>query len=79
MDVWLKDIAPSGELRKWFHADASRWDEFRQRYLAELRANDEAVAELGNLLAKGKVTLLYGTKDERRNHAIVLRDFLQHR
>lgn len=76
VDVWLKAVAPSDALRKWFHHEEGNWDEFRQRYLAELAANDEAVEELRAYLGKGAVTLLYGAKDEEHNQAVVLREFL---
>jgi uncharacterized protein YeaO (DUF488 family) len=76
VDLWLKDVAPSTELRKWFGHDPARWAEFRTRYRAELKANDAALAELTGLVAKGKVTLLYGAHDETRNQAVVLLDYL---
>lgn len=74
--TWLKDIAPSAELRKWFNHDVERWEEFRKRYLAELRSLDEPVQTLRHALKKGAITLLYAAKDEKHNHALVLRDFL---
>jgi len=76
LDLWLKDVAPSPDLRKWFHHDESNWDEFRHRYLAELDRN-AAVAQLRELAGRGRVTLLYGAHDEAHNHAVVLREFLQ--
>jgi uncharacterized protein YeaO (DUF488 family) len=76
IDLWLKEIAPSDGLRRWFHNDKQDWTEFRRRYLAELRQNDNAVAEVRNLAAAGKVSLLYGAKDEEHNHAVVLLEFL---
>lgn len=75
VDQWLKDVAPSPELRKWFGHDPAHWDEFRRRYRAELSANSEAVDQLRRL--HGKVTLLYAAHDEQHNHALVLLDFLQ--
>jgi len=74
--VWLKDIAPSTALRKWLHADSSRWGEFLERYRAELDANPDAVAELRAHLKSGRVTLVYGVRDDTHNHAVVLRDYL---
>lgn len=76
-DLWLKDIAPSTELRKWFDHDPDKWKEFKQRYLRELKANKEAVDILRQELKKqelkgGKVTLLYGAKDEEHNEARVI-------
>lgn len=76
LSLWLKDIAPSTELRKWFGHDPKRWDEFRRRYRAELAQNDAAVAQLLGLLQKGKVTLLYGAHDVAHNQAVALRDYM---
>lgn len=76
LDLWLKQVAPSAELRKWFHHEERNWDEFRHRYLVELDGND-AVNELRARIDAGKVTLLYGAHDEEHNHAVVLRDFLK--
>lgn len=73
---WLKDAAPSDELRRWFHQDTSRWDEFRERYEKELRAHDEALHPLRDALSKGPVTLVYAAKDQDRNHALILREHL---
>jgi uncharacterized protein YeaO (DUF488 family) len=77
--LWLKEIAPSSELRKWFHHEVRNWDEFRERYRAELIGNEAAVRELEALIAKGKVTLLYGAQDEEHNQARVLLDYLASR
>jgi uncharacterized protein YeaO (DUF488 family) len=76
VDLWLKEIAPSTELRRWFGHDPARWAEFQARYRAELAANAEPVARLRAEMARGPVTLIYGAKDEAHNDAIVLRDFL---
>ena len=72
VDLWLKDIAPSTELRKWFGHDPSKWEEFKSRYLSELRENSESIQTLRQELKKGKVTLLYGAKDEEHNEALVI-------
>lgn len=77
--VWLKDLAPSNELRKWLHADPARWEQFILRYGQELDANPDALAQLEPYLAEGRVTLVYGARSETRNHAIVLRDYLLER
>ena len=74
VDLWLKDIAPSTELRKWFDHDPSKWDEFKQRYLSELKENSEAVQTLREELKKGQVTLVYAAKDEEHNDALVLQE-----
>src|SRR5664279_2622978 len=64
IDLWLKDIAPSTELRKWFGHNPDRWEEFKERYLAELKGNSEQIQLLKQELDKGIVTLVYGAKDE---------------
>jgi uracil-DNA glycosylase/uncharacterized protein YeaO (DUF488 family) len=73
---WVKEAAPSTALRQWYHKDLSQWDEFRQRYLAELDANPAGWQPLAEAAAEGPVMLLYGSHDAEHNHAIVLRDFL---
>ena len=78
VDLWLKEIAPSTELRKWFAHDPAKWTEFKTRYRAELKHNSEQLAVLKQAIAKGPVTLLYGAKDEQRNDAIVLQELLRH-
>lgn len=77
VDFWHKDIAPSASLRKWFGHDPAKWTEFKARYRAELGSNPEAVSRLAELAQHGPVTLLYAAKDERHNHAIALREFMQ--
>ena len=74
VDLWLKDIAPSTELRKWFDHDPSKWAEFKQRYLHELKDNSEAVQVLKDELKQGQVTLVYAAKDEEHNDALVLQE-----
>ena len=76
VDVWLKDIAPSGGLRTWFGHDPSRWREFHKRYFEELRTNHAAVEHLTDLVSTGKVTLLFGAHDTERNNAVALADYL---
>jgi uncharacterized protein YeaO (DUF488 family) len=78
VDLWLKDIAPSTELRKWFAHDPAKWEEFRKRYLAELKANKEAVTALKQQLKKGNVTLVYGARDQEHNEAEVLLESIKH-
>ncbi len=80
IDLWLKDIAPSTELRKWFGHDPEKWAEFQKRYRAELRRNEEPLARLTQELQKGTVTLVYSAKDEDHNDAVVLKShFLDRR
>ena len=76
LDLWLKDVAPSTELRKWFAHDPARWTEFKTRYRAELKHNTESLTALKKTVAKGPATLLYGAKDEEHNEAIVLQSLL---
>src|ERR1700730_9169924 len=76
VDLWLKDVAPSTELRKWFAHDPAKWPEFKTRYHAELQHNKEQVELLKQALAKGPATLLYGAKDEEHNEAVVLQALL---
>ncbi len=72
VDLWLKDIAPSTELRKWFAHDPAKWREFKERYYEELEKNNEVVTTLVELLKSGKVTLVYGAKDEEHNDAVAI-------
>ena len=76
IDVWLKDVAPSTELRKWFGHDPGKWPEFQQRYRDELKGSP-ALAELRRLAREGHVTLVYGAKDEEHNDAVVLAKLLR--
>jgi uncharacterized protein YeaO (DUF488 family) len=77
IDRWMKDIAPSTELRKQFHANPQNWAEFQHNYIAELRQSKEAVNELVDLIKSHEtVTLLFSVHDEQQNHAVVLREFL---
>jgi len=78
IDRWIKDVAPSTELRKWFGHDPLRWDEFRRRYQAELAHRPEELDELRALAKKGRLTLVYAARDEFHNEAVVLRDLLVH-
>jgi uncharacterized protein YeaO (DUF488 family) len=76
---WMKDIAPSAALRKWFGHDPRRWEEFRRRYERELEVKGELLGELKELAQKGPLTLIYSAHDEAHNQAVVLRDALVHR
>ena len=78
VDLWLKEIAPSTELRKWFAHDPAKWSAFEARYRAELKQNPLQLALLKQAAAKGPATLLYGAKDEEHNEAIVLQKLLNH-
>src|SRR5512139_982122 len=76
IDAWLKDVAPSTELRKWFGHRTERWEEFRRRYRAELDAHPSAWAPLLEATERGRVTLVYGARDTLHNGAQVLREYL---
>jgi uncharacterized protein YeaO (DUF488 family) len=76
LDVWLRDIAPSTELRKWYGHEPEKWPEFRRRYRAELRGHREELDDLRLRASKEPVTLLYGAKDAHINHAVVLKELL---
>ena len=78
VDLWLKDVAPSTELRKWFAHDAAKWAEFQTRYREELKGNKEQLALLKQE-ARGTVTLLYGARDQQHNEAVVLQRLLKSR
>lgn len=77
IDHWLKDIAPSGELRTWFGHDPAKWPEFQRRYEAELAANEAVVSELRKELERGPATLVFSAKDEAHNDAVVLKAYLE--
>jgi uncharacterized protein YeaO (DUF488 family) len=76
IDVWIKDVAPSDELRNWFHHEEPKWSAFRSKYRKELTDNKDAVEELRKE-ARGTATLLYGAKDEKHNQAVVLAEYLK--
>jgi len=77
VDLWLKDVAPSTELRKWFGHDPDRWEEFRRRYQKELRGKEDLIKMLKRKAKAGVITLIYAARDEERNGALVLKKFLQ--
>ena len=79
LDFWLRELAPSNELRKWFGHDPRRWEEFKRRYRSELQRPErqEQLHQLLALARKGPVTLLYGARDEEHNEAVALREFLE--
>lgn len=79
LDLWLKEIAPSTELRTWFGHEPARFDAFRERYFRELEGNPAPVAELCALVEGNDVTLLYGAHDPQLNQAVVLAEFLEKR
>ncbi|HEY1744910.1 MAG TPA: DUF488 family protein [Granulicella sp.] len=79
VDLWLKEIAPSTELRKWFGHDPGRWTEFQARYAEELKSHSEQLALLKQEADRGPITLVFGARDEEHNQAVVLQRVLRHR
>jgi uncharacterized protein YeaO (DUF488 family) len=77
MKAWLKDVAPSPELRKWFAHDPARWQEFQERYTAELKSNTDAWKPILEAAQQGNVTLLYSARDTEHNSAVLLKAFLE--
>ena len=76
LDLWLKEVAPSTELRQWFGHDPVRWEEFRSRYFGELADKEDATAQIRAATSKGDVTLVYSARDERHNNAVALKQYL---
>ncbi|HEY7346407.1 MAG TPA: DUF488 family protein [Gaiella sp.] len=79
LDEWARELAPSSELRRWFGHDPGRFDEFRRRYLLELAAHGDELAELRKRASAGTLTLVYAARDGEHNDAVVLADALRHR
>src|SRR5215475_2285067 len=77
IDLWLKDVAPSAELRRWFGHDPDKWDEFRKRYQKELKDKDDLIKLLKRKAKAGAITLIYAARDEEHNSALVLKQFLR--
>ena len=76
LNHWIKDIAPSAELRKWFGHDPARWDEFRRRYAAEVHQHSDLLEQLRSLARTGTLTLVYSAHDEEHNDAVELRELI---
>lgn len=77
IDLWLKEIAPSDALRKWFGHDPAKWDAFKSRYFRELEDRPELVAELKEKAQKAPLTLLFAARDPERNNAVALKAYLE--
>jgi uncharacterized protein YeaO (DUF488 family) len=77
VDLWLKDIAPSTELRKWFGHDPDKWKNFRRRYQTEIRNNNDLIKVLKQKARSGTITLVYAARDKQHNEALVLKQFLE--
>ncbi len=76
-DLWLKEVAPSPELRTWFGHDPAKWEEFRQRYWAELNEKKQQIDLLQQKIKEGPVTFVYAAHDEQHNAALALKEFLE--
>lgn len=74
---WMREIAPSTELRRWYDHDHQKWSEFRSRYFAELAGQPEALDKLLRIVGEGTVTLVFGSKEEQFNNAFALKEFLE--
>lgn len=79
VDAWLKDLAPSAELRKWFGHDPKKWDEFKQRYARELDQSQDALGQLLKRAKTGRVTLVFGARDVAHSNAAALKEYLERR
>ena len=77
VDIWVKEIAPSTELRRWYGHDPNKWTEFKNRYGAELQANPGQVEEILEEVREGIVTFLYGSKEEQLNNAVALKEYIE--
>ncbi len=77
LDAWLKELAPSTALRKWFNHEPDKWDRFKERYFAELDGQPEAVGPASRLCREGTVTLVFGSKERRYNNAVALKTYLE--
>jgi uncharacterized protein YeaO (DUF488 family) len=76
IDLWVKDLAPSTELRKWFGHETARWTEFERRYTAEVRQHVDLLDKIRKLAQRGTVTLIYAARDQEHNEAVIIRDML---
>ncbi len=79
IDEWLKEVAPSDELRKWFNHDPNKWVEFKKRFFTELQGQQDVVEGIIRAARKGTVTLLFGSMEERFNNAVALREYVDSR
>ena len=77
VDLWLKDLAPSTELRKWYGHDPEKWDEFRKRYWLELDEEGDLLTLLKHRTTEGNVTFVFAASDEERNSAVALKEYLE--
>jgi len=76
LDAWMKELAPSTELRRWYNHDPNRWNEFRKRYFAELDGQSEAIGQILDAAQGRPIILIFGAKDKRHNNAVSLKEYL---
>ncbi len=76
IDYWLKEAAPSTELRQWYHHDPEKWDEFKKRYYQELDSHPDVIEQLKKIVNQGRVTFIFGSKEETHNNAAALKEYL---
>jgi len=77
LDLWLKEIGPSNDLRKWFGHDPDKWNEFRRRYFYELDQKEELINQIISRAKEDDIVLLYGAKDEEHNNAVALKEYIE--
>jgi uncharacterized protein YeaO (DUF488 family) len=77
IDAWLKELAPSTSLRKWFGHDPNKWEEFKERYARELEERPDALAQLIGMAKAGRLTLVFGARDTEHNNAVALKEYLE--
>ena len=77
VDEWLKEAGPSDDLRRWFHAHPDKWEEFKDRYVAELKKKGTLLDKIASRSKKGRVTLLYSYHDNKHNQAVIIKEFLE--
>lgn len=77
IDLWVRDVAPSNELRRWYAHDPDKWDEFKARYAAELNLRPDAVRDLLSVVTRHRVTFLFSSKERRLNNAVALKAFIE--
>jgi uncharacterized protein YeaO (DUF488 family) len=79
LDLWLKEIAPSGRVRKWFGHDEKKWNQFKEQYYKELGSKDSLIAQMVEKMSSGNVTLLFGAKNQEFNNAVALKQYIEER
>ena len=79
IQMWLKEIAPSAELRKWYQHDVSKWEDFQKRYTNELTEKEDMIKQIEQMAAKGPVTFVFAAHDEEHNSALVLKKYIERR